>query len=147
MAHNFIPRSAFHGSWYYYQPRVGCLKKFYQISFVNIVGGIVALWILVALVQTVKHNYDLEKQIDTLRQKISVLQAQKDELSYNISYYKTDSFKERQARTRLGLQQPGENVVILPSPGPATTSVADPNKAKTKRSNLRQWLDFLTGKG
>lgn len=123
------------------------MKKIYQASFVNIVGGIVALWILVALVQTVKHNYDLEKQIETLRQKISVLQAQKDELSYNISYYQTDSFKERQARTRLGLQQPGENVVILPSPIPSATTAADPNKAKNNRSNLRKWLDFLSGKG
>ena len=123
------------------------MKKLVPTSFVNIIGAVIAVWILISLIQTVKHNYDLEKQIDKLRQQIAVLQAQKDELSYNIAYYNTDSFKERQARTRLGLQQPGENVVILPSPTPTPDIVAEQAKAKAKRSNFRQWLDFLSGKG
>ncbi len=123
------------------------MKKLVPSSFVNVIGAVIAVWILVSLIQTVKHNYELEKQIETLRQQIAVLQAQKDELSYNIAYYNTDSFKEKQARTRLGLQQPGENVIILPSPTPTPDVVTEQAKAKAKRSNLRQWLDFLTGKG
>ena len=123
------------------------MRKFGPTAFVNLIGAAIALWILLALIQTVKHNYDLEKQIDTLRQKISLLQAQKDELSYNIAYYNTDSFKQRQARARLGLQQPGENVIILPSPSPSASPIVDVAKAKARRSNLRQWIDFLLGKG
>lgn len=123
------------------------MKKFAPTSFVNILGALIAIWILFALVQTVKRNYDLEKQIDTQRQKIALLQAQKEELTYNIAYYNTDSFKQRQARARLGLQQPGESVVILPSGSPAPVPEADPAIARIKRSNLRQWIDFLSGKG
>lgn len=122
------------------------MKKFSNTSFINIAGGILAIWILVALVQTVANNYKLEKQIETLRQQISVLQAQKDELKYNIAYYNTDSFKQRQARLRLGLEQPGENVIILPTPSPTPSPTSDAAQAKAKRSNLRQWLDFLNGK-
>lgn len=122
------------------------MKKFTQASLVNSVGAGLALWILISLAQTIANNYKLEKQIDTLRQQISVLQAQKDELKYNIAYYGTDSFKQRQARLRLGLEQPGENVIILPTPSPSASPTVDPAKVKAKRSNLRQWLDFLSGK-
>jgi cell division protein FtsB len=123
------------------------VKKITNTSITNIAGGVLAIWILVALAQTVANNYKLEKQIETLRQQISVLQAQKDELGYNIAYYNTDSFKQRQARLRLGLEQPGENVIILPTPSPTSAPTTDAAAAKAKRSNLRQWLDFLTGKG
>jgi cell division protein FtsB len=123
------------------------VKKITNTSITNIAGGVLAIWILIALVQTVANNYKLEKQIETLHQQISVLQAQKDELGYNIAYYNTDSFKQRQARLRLGLEQPGENVIILPTPSPTASPANDAAAAKAKRSNLRQWLDFLTGKG
>lgn len=122
------------------------MKKFTQATLVNSIGAGLALWILISLAQTIANNYKLEKQIDTLRQQISVLQAQKDELKYNIAYYGTDSFKQRQARLRLGLEQPGENVIILPTPNPSTSPVADAAKVKANRSNLRQWIDFLSGK-
>lgn len=122
------------------------MKKFTQATLVNSIGAGLALWILISLAQTIANNYKLEKQIDTLRQQISVLQAQKDELKYNIAYYGTDSFKQRQARLRLGLEQPGENVIILPTPNPSTSPVADAAKVKENRSNLRQWIDFLSGK-
>lgn len=121
------------------------MKRFQPTVIVNIIGGLLALWILIALVQTIKHNYDLEKQIETLRQQIAVLQAQNDELSYRVAYYNTDSFKQREARTSLGLQMPGENVIVLPSPSPSPTP--PPTDVKAKHSNFRQWIDFLSGRG
>ncbi len=110
--------------------------------------GLVALAIIgylsVIVFQTVKHNYDLNSQISSLQAQISQLTVQQDELKYQVEYYKTDSFKEKEARAKLGLQQPGESVIILPK----TATPAQPTNQKTTtkhQSNPKQWWEFLFG--
>jgi cell division protein FtsB len=112
----------------------------------NLIGGVVIFYLVIVLAQTVQHNYTLGHQIDALNAQINLLQDQKDQLSYNIQFYKTDSFRDREARSKLGLQLPGENVVIIPhpsvSPLPSTA-----NKAPVaKQSNIQQWFNFLSGR-
>lgn len=111
----------------------------------NAVGGIIIIYLLVVLAQTVQRNYRLGQQVDLLSVQISLLQDQKDELAYSIQYYKTDAFRDREARAKLGLQLPGENVVIIPRTSPAPSSASDQSKV-VKRSNLQQWFDFLGGR-
>lgn len=112
----------------------------------NAVGVVVIIYLVLTLGQTVKRNYTLGKQIEQLNAQITLLQVQKDQLSYGIQYYKTDSFRDREARSKLGLQLPGESVVIIPRASPTTAPSADPGKAAVKRSNQAQWFDFLRGR-
>jgi cell division protein FtsB len=112
----------------------------------NIVGSILAVYLVVVLAQTVKKNYDLEKQIDAMQEQIVRLNDQRDTLTYNLQYYQTDSYKEKEARAKLGLQKPGEGVVILPNPSDAQAKKNAAKPAVVPKSNLRQWLDFLSGK-
>ncbi len=121
--------------------------KLNMVNLLNLVGAVVIIYLLVILGQTIKHNYDLNSQIDSLRGEITRLQDQKDELAYNIQYYKTNSFQEREARAKLGLQLPDENVVILPKPSATPAPAADTTKLHQKKSNFQQWLDFLSGNG
>jgi cell division protein FtsB len=100
----------------------------------------------VILGQTIANNYHLQKQIDGLNSQIATLGIQKDELSYNLQYYQTDTYKEESARTNLDLEKPGENLIILPHPSNiAAQKVAKQPKPKPK-SNFTQWVDFLGGK-
>lgn len=115
-------------------------------SIINVVGGLIVVYLLVVLAQTVKRNYDLGNQIDDMRSQISQLQDQKDELSFNLQYYGTDSFRDREARSKLGLQLPGENVVIVPRPSVKSTPSQTGKKATGPKSNLQQWFDFLGGR-
>jgi len=114
----------------------------------NWAGILVALYLAIVLSQTIYYNYTLNRHIETLRGEISLLQAQQEQLKYNIAYYKTDSFKDREARAKLGLQLPGEGVLILPSPH--QSGVSSPTyrvKPVQNKSNFGQWLDFLGGNG
>lgn len=121
--------------------------RFTGSSVVNVVGVLVIAYLVVALGQTVKRNYDLGRQISDLKQQMVLLQDQKDALAYNIQYYKTDSFQDRQARAKLGLQLPGENVIIIPHATPAATPSPSDEAAKpANKSNFRQWLDFIGGR-
>lgn len=112
----------------------------------NFIGTVIVIYLVVVLIQTVRHNYALGKQIDTLNAQISLLQAQKDQLAYSIQYYNTDSFRDREARSKLGLQLPGENVVIIPHASPTPIPAADKSTAGSKRSNFSQWMAFLGGR-
>jgi cell division protein FtsB len=112
----------------------------------QIIGLVVIVYLVVYLVQTIKHNYELQRQISDLQGQISSLKDESDTLKYQIQYYNSDSYKEKQARAKLGLQQPGEGVIILPhSQQPATTPAPKP-KPLPKKTNLQQWVDFLAGR-
>jgi cell division protein FtsB len=114
-------------------------------SIVNVIGAVVIVYLLVALGETVQRNYTLGRQINELKVQIVQLQDQRDTLAYNIQYYKTDSYREREARSKLGLQLPGENVIIIPHATPAPTVAPDDAKKAGSKSNVQQWFDFLRG--
>ena len=119
--------------------------KLNATTFLNVLGILIAVYLVVVLTQTVKRNYDLNQQLNVLKSQISLLNDQKAELAYNLQYYGTDAFKEREARAKLGLQLPGESVIILPSPSPTPVPATVTTVQVKTKSNLRQWLDFLTG--
>ncbi|HSH31107.1 MAG TPA: septum formation initiator family protein [Candidatus Saccharimonadales bacterium] len=101
-------------------------------------------YLAVVLVQTVQRNYRLKRQISQLEERIEALGRENEELSYRIQYYQTDSFKEKEARANLGLQAPGEGVIILPKTPPPASAGAGEQKAKPA-SNFKQWWEFLFG--
>jgi cell division protein FtsB len=114
-------------------------------NILNIIGAIVIINLVVILAQTISRNYKLNQQIDALNSQVALLNDQKDQLDYSIQYYNTEAFRDREARAKLGLQQPGENVIIIPRTSPTPTPPPAGAQATAKRSNLQQWFDFLSG--
>lgn len=115
-------------------------------NVLNFIGTVIAIYLVVVLIQTVRHNYVLGKQIEALNTKIALLQSQKQQLEYSIQYYNTDSFRDREARSKLGLQLPGENVVIIPRPSATPIPAPAADTAQSNKSNFFQWLAFFSGK-
>ena len=113
----------------------------------TVLGVLVAGYVGFYLVQTVQHNFQLQQQISQLKGQISDLQTQTDSLKYQIQYYQTSDYQDKEARAKLGLQAPGEGVVILPHTDPTTqaqsTSTAKP---APKKPNWQQWVRFLEGR-
>lgn len=111
------------------------MVQFTPSFFANIVGVVIAVYLCVILVQTVKTNYGLDKQISGLQAQIATLQANNDQLNFNLKYYATASYQQKEARAELGLLAPGENEIILPTP----TATPDPSAAtasKTPRNRI-----------
>jgi cell division protein FtsB len=113
-------------------------------NIINVLGLFVILYLGAMLFNSLSRNYSLGQQMGVLNAQIARLQDERDTLSYQIQYDKTESYQEREARSKLGLQLPGENVVILPKP--AVIAEEPAVKPAPKRSNIQQWLDFLTGR-
>lgn len=122
------------------------MKRFRMPGLLNIMGFLVVIYLVVILAQTIKKNYDLQQQITSMNDQIALLKQKQQTLTYNIAYYQSSAYQDRAARSELGLQKPGESVIILPHPADTAAAAAAAKPKPKPQSNARQWLNFLTGK-
>lgn len=119
------------------------VKKFTKAGIVFAV-----FWILFLLSRSLWQNFTLRQSVSKLHEQISQLKTQKKDLENLNLYYRSDSFRELEARKRLGLKKIGEKMVILPiSPAPSLSSFPeDLEKEKEKvagvstPSKVPNWL-------
>ena len=76
---------------------------------------LIALYILFILGKAIWTNWQLNRQIVDLQQQIADINAQNKNLENLILYYKSDSFREVEARKKLGLKKPGEVAIAVPT--------------------------------
>lgn len=119
-------------------------KYFTRSNLGTAIGVIVGFYLLFTLVGVIKRNHDLQKQVNNLDKQITSLEQQKNQLNYQIAYYKTDAFKEQAARAKLGLVSPGESEIILPN-DPTSKGDQTHVAAKKKPSHIALWWQFLFG--
>ncbi len=108
----------------------------------NILLGLLGVYLAFALFGTIRRNYELQREISKIEESNKALEQSNLELTYQIAYYQTDLYKDKAARAKLGLQAPGESVIILPKVEDKQVATDD---KKSKRSNFAQWIDFLRG--
>ena len=77
------------------------------------IGLLFILYMFAILTNETGRNYQLRSKSDELEQEIAQMQSQIEELGYKVTYYRTESYQDRLAREKLGLQKPGESVVIV----------------------------------
>lgn len=110
--------------------------------------GVAVFWLgfMTITIDVMNRNYRLQRQVDQGMLDNQVIEIQNENLRLERAYYKTNEYLELSARALLGKALPGEHLVLL-----KRAEVADTNQGKTdqqfeQRSNLDQWLDFLSGK-
>lgn len=113
-----------------------------------IIVGVAVFWLgfMTITIDVMNRNYRLQRQVDQGALDNQVIEIQNENLRLEQAYYKTNEYLELSARALLGKALPGEHLVLL-----KRAEVADTNQGKTdqqfeQRSNLDQWLDFLSGK-
>lgn len=103
------------------------------------------IYLIFIVGKSVYRNY--QSNLDIVRQEQEVLALKrKIEIHENeIAYYKTNAYKERQAREKLGFKAQGESVISLPLDLPAD-EVADlgGSEPTIKTPNYRLWASYFT---
>jgi cell division protein FtsB len=101
------------------------------------------LYILFSVGRVLYQSYQINNQIKGLKDEIAELKKTNQEYQEKILYYQSPSFREKIARERLGLQKPGEEViVILPEEKPKE----DNRKKDDNLPNYMKWWNYFFGK-
>ncbi len=113
-----------------------------------IIVGVAVFWLgfMTITIDVMNRNYRLQRQVDQGVLDNQVIEIQNENLRLEQAYYKTNEYLELSARALLGKALPGEHLVLLKRAEVADTNQGKTNQQFEQRSNLDQWLDFLSGK-
>ncbi|MBU1039228.1 septum formation initiator family protein [Patescibacteria group bacterium] len=114
-------------------------------SRIFLLVALVAIVIIgVGITKSLLRRAELQKEINQLESDTAVLENKNSELGKLIDYLATEEFKEREARLRLGLQKPGETVVVIPSLTNTNSQTNLTNQQSTAElSNWQRWLNYF----
>ena len=92
-------------------------------------------------------NYQSNKDVAKEEAVVEELEEELRYAEYQINYYQTSSFKEKEAREKLGYKAPGENVISLPADAPESSEETVPGdeSVKIKTPNYRLWWLYFFG--
>ncbi len=126
--------------------RLSDLRFAGQVLFVVIV-----LLISWSGIKTVQTNYELQKQISTIKQQNSIKKLENTNLTLQNEYLRSNQYLELSARQNFGLAAPGDKEVIVPK-SVALAYTIDTDKAANEASQTKQpfyqhnyqsWVDFF----
>ncbi len=116
------------------------------MTMTSFVMFISIIYLMIMVSRTVWENYQSNKNILHEQEKLLELE---DELSYmenQIVYLKTNSYREKQARAKLGYIAPGETAVSLP-PDKVEDRVSDSHAITEKNTqsiaNYYLWYKYF----
>ncbi len=129
--------------------------RHFWTKFLGLVSNLLVFllfgYILFVLGRSVWQNYQTTMKIKQLQNEISQLEGEKERLTNLIIYEQTDSFKELEARKRLGVKRPAEKVMIVSTQPIAEQKTTSPNfelgtgNLKDEVPNYTRWLQFIYG--
>jgi cell division protein FtsB len=88
-------------------------KKKIAIVFWTIFGFWFIFFLLYSNIKMFQKRTELDKNLETLDSTIESLTKEKDSLSFSLGETDSSDYLERVAREDLGMQKPGEQVVII----------------------------------
>ena len=138
-------------------------KQKYTDLLIKVSTYVFLVWIVFLLGKAIWENWNLRNSIIKLTDQMVTLENQEKDLQNLLLYYSSDTFKELEARRRLGYKKPGEKMVILainettkekevtqPTPTNFIDEVRKEKEAikdksnSNKNSNLQLWWKYFT---
>lgn len=102
--------------------------------------------------QEIWREYKIKKEIETLKTEITKYKKENNDLEKMLDYYKTLSYKEKEARLKLNMQKPGEKVILVDSAESGETdkktdnSILQTEENAADFSNVKKWWNYFFGK-
>ena len=116
-------------------------------TFVNILIVLVLVYFGFLIYQSVYSNYEVNNTISQLKKELNKVQSDQRDLQTLIAYYQTESFRELEARKKLGMRKPGEKVIVVEVPQDERRAVeTELTEQEEIRPNYILWLDYISGK-
>lgn len=127
------------------------LKRLFQSKLVIVFEVLLIVLLGTALGKEIIHKYQVEREIQSLQKEVGALDQKNIELKSLITYLNSDTYKEEQARLKLGLQRPGESVITVlgansdsAAAAAAAAVTAEQSGSGTSVQNPHRWLSYFT---
>lgn len=121
------------------------IKKIIPSRLFLFLGVIVLVLFSVSLSKEVVRRYEVNREINQLKKEVENLEVRNAELADLIQYVNTESFQEKEARTKLGMAKPGEKVVVIPDV-PEAQSVDENSNVPANLEELsypQRWWNYF----
>ena len=89
------------------------LKKVISSRALLVLLALVLIFGFVALIREIQRHSNLEEEFAGGQSQIQNLEIQNQKLIARLNQLKSDAFREKTVREKLGLQAPGEKVIII----------------------------------
>lgn len=120
------------------------IERFIPMTFSSLIIFIIIIYLFGVVGKTISSNYKSNKDIEKEEQTVANLEDDVQNIQNEINYYQTSSFKEKEAREKLGYKAPGENVMSLPiDQENEKVSDASLGEVKIKTPNYRYWWEYF----
>lgn len=120
------------------------IEKVLPMTLGNLLLFAIIIYLLFVVGRSVWINYKSNNNLDVEREKITQLENDVELLQMEITYFKTQSFKEKEARAKLGYMAEGEKVISLSGDKPED-KISDQGKKEQelKTPNYRLWINYF----
>ena len=127
------------------------LKKWLESVLPMTLGNLVLLaaigYLIFIVSKTVWENYQSNKELSGQAQKLTELDSELNYMENEIAYFKTKSFREKQARSKLAYVAAGETAISLPLDKISESENSNlndfGNDISSVVSNYYLWLDYF----
>jgi len=126
------------------------IKTFIETLIPMTLGSFVLFSIIIYLMiivgKTVWNNYQSNTEIAAEELKLADLESSLNYTENEIEYFKTASFREKQARAKLGYIAPGETALSLPPDQPVEVGKkVEEVPVVIKVPNYYLWFEYFSG--
>lgn len=115
-------------------------KKKIAIVFWSIFGLWFIVFLLYSNIKMFQKRTELDNNLEKLDSTIESLNKDKDSLNFRLGETNSSEYVEKVAREDLGMQKPGEQVVIIKKEGNANTGNENKNGVLQIAQGLVDWI-------
>lgn len=109
---------------------------------------LLVIFILTAVTRETYKKNQIQKEIDSLQAKAQQIEKENLAIQEKIAYFDSSNYKEKEAKDKLNLQDPGENVVVIKPSVAKEAQIeqktsSDLPAGEPKIPNPAKWWDYF----
>ena len=122
------------------------MPNFSQSKFFTILLLAGVFFLSLSLVRIWPQKIAVEKHLDSLEDKIKEIERSNSSLAKLMTYFKSPAYLEREAKLKLNVRRPDENVVFIFQDEKETVAKEEKNKNLPDLeglTNFEKWMKYL----
>lgn len=121
----------------------GFAHKVFSFKMFILASVLIVIFLGTNLGKEFYRKYQIQKEIDSLKEDINSLEGNNYKLSQLIEYCETNEYKEAQARERFNLGKEGENLVVMVEPSSSDDEIEKKVDDGEELPNYIKWWNYF----